>query len=122
MIMNDSDAADVAELLPLSPAVYHVLLGLGRETLHGYAIMQSFQRLTGGVERLLPGTLYATLARMVEAGILMEAEPPEDDADARRRYYRATEFGRSLAAAESRRLQRLLDIARAQHLAAEPTS
>lgn len=119
--MGEFDETNMAELLPLSPPVYHVLLGLGSEALHGYAIMQSFERLTGGEDRLLPGTLYATLARMVESGILMEAEPPGDDVDARRRYYRSTEFGRALAAAESRRIRRLLEIAHAQHLATEPT-
>ncbi len=107
---------DLDALLPLSPPVYHVLLALGAEAMHGYAIMQAFDELTGGREQLLPGTLYATLRRMVEGGLLREVEPPSPDDDARRRYYRVTERGRALAAAESARMQRLLDVAAARRL------
>ena len=110
------DEEQLGRLLPLSPPVYHVLLALGRETLHGYAIIQTFARLTDGTDELLPGTLYATLARMVSTGLLVEADPPDPDADARRRYYRATELGRALARAESERLHRLLGVARAQRI------
>ncbi len=111
------DASEVEALLPLSPPVYHVLLGLGGETLHGYAIMQAFEELTGGAERLLPGTLYATLARMVETGLIEEAAPTDEGADARRRYYRLTSKGRRVAAAESERMRRLLEVAVAQRVA-----
>jgi len=107
------------ELLPLSPPVYHVLLALGDETLHGYAMMQAIEGLTGGAGQLLPGTLYATLARMVETGLIREAAPPEAGADARRRYYRATAFGRRVAAAETARMARLVQVARARKLAPE---
>jgi DNA-binding PadR family transcriptional regulator len=96
--------------------VFHVLLALGGEASHGYAIMQAFEDLTGGEEQLLPGTLYATLRRMVEGGLLREVEPPSPEADARRRYYRVTTRGRALAAAESARMRRLLDVAAAQRL------
>lgn len=105
------------ELLPLSPPVYHVLLALGDDTLHGYAMMQAFEGLTGGAAQLLPGTLYATLARMVETGLIEEADPPDPDKDARRRYYRATTFGRRVAVAETVRMARLVDVARARSLA-----
>lgn len=115
------DSAELDELLPLSPPVYHVLLALGDETLHGYAIMQSFDALSGGEDEILPGTLYATLARMVETGVIAEAEPPEKGVDRRRRYYRATDRGRALAVAESRRLRRLLDIAEARRMVPEST-
>lgn len=108
---------DATSLLPLSPPVYHVLLALGDRTLHGYAMMQTFHELTGGAEQLLPGTLYATLARMVESGLLDEVPPPTADADARRRYYRVTARGRAAAAAETERLSLLVDVARAQRLA-----
>lgn len=104
--------------LPLGAPVYHVLLAIGSDVMHGYAIMQSFRDLTGGDEELLPGTLYATLARMVESGALESAPAPADSSDARRRYYRATELGRALARAESARLRRLLDIATRQGLVA----
>ncbi len=107
------------ELLPLSPPVYHVLLALGDETLHGYAMMQAIEGLTDGAGRLLPGTLYATLARMVETGLIEERDAPDADADARRRYYRATAFGRRVAAAETARMARLVAAARARRLAPE---
>ena len=110
------DPTDLDALLPLSPPVYHVLLALGTSALHGYAIMQAFDELTGGREQLLPGTLYATLRRMVEGGLLEEVDPPSPDDDARRRYYRVTDRGRALAAAESARMRRLLDVAAAQRI------
>ena len=113
---------ELAARLPLTPAVYHVLLGLGRDRLHGYAIMQAFERLTGGAGQLLPGTLYATLARMVESGLLTEVEPPEESGDARRRFYSATSLGRALAAAETTRLRRLVSVAERQRIAPEPGS
>lgn len=109
--------ADPTSLLPLSPPVYHVLLALGDRALHGYAMMQTFEELTGGAELLLPGTLYATLARMVESGLLEEVPPPADAADSRRRYYKVTARGRAVAAAETERLSLLVAVARAQRLA-----
>lgn len=118
-MMRQLDAAELDEFLPLSPPVYHVLLALGDETLHGYAMMQSFDALSGGEDAILAGTLYATLARMVETGIIEEADPPEEGVDRRRRYYRATDRGRALAVAESRRLRRLLDIAEVRRMAPE---
>lgn len=106
--------AEAAELLPLSPPVYHVLLALGREAKHGYAIMQTFEQMTGGTDQLLPGTLYATLARMVETGLLEETDPPGPRADRRRRYYRVTPRGHRVATLEAERLSRLLELARRQ--------
>lgn len=117
-----SSAIDPTTFLPLSPPVYHVLLGLGDRALHGYAIMKAFEERTGGRETLLPGTLYATLARMVDSGLLDELpEPPEPGADRRRRYYRLTDLGRAVARAESERIARLLGVAREQNLAPEGT-
>lgn len=119
MTGTPASLAHPQELLPLSPPVYHVLLALGDDVLHGYAMMQAFEALTGGAEQLLPGTLYATLARMVETGLLEEAASPDPGADARRRYYRVTAFGRAVAGAETARLARLVDVARAQRFAEE---
>lgn len=116
---TDDPTRDPRELLPLSNPMYYVLLALGDEALHGYGIMQAFEADTDGEETLLPGTLYATIARMVEAGLIEELpEPPEDSTDRRRRYYRATSFGREVARLESERLARLLELARRQGLAA----
>lgn len=108
--------------LPLAPSVYNVLLALGERTLHGYGMIQAFEEMTGGAETLLPGTLYATISRMVDEGLLEETDrPPEADPSGgpRRRYYRVTEQGRAVARAESERLGRLLDVARTQNLAPE---
>jgi DNA-binding PadR family transcriptional regulator len=80
-------------------------------------MMQAFEELTHGAERLLPGTLYATLARMVETGLIEETDRPEVGADARRRYYQATGFGRRVAAAETARMSRLVEVARSRRLA-----
>ena len=118
--MTSSTAAPAPnpeDVLPLSPPVFHVLLALGEDTLHGYALMQSFQEMTGGSDLLLPGTLYATLARMVETGLLAEAPAPEDGADRRRRYYRVTDWGRRVGSLESARLARLLTLAQRRGLA-----
>ncbi len=116
--MNDTDL-DPRDVLPLSPPVYHILLALGTEVGHGYAIMQAFDDLTGGEGQLLPGTLYATLSRMVETGLLEETPPPDPDADARRRYYRVTPWGRAVAAAESNRMRLLVRVAEARGMAEE---
>ena len=108
---------DPNDLLPLSPPVYHILLALGREPLHGYAIMHQFEERTGGREVLLPGTLYSTLARMTESCLIEETtDRPNSGDDKRRRYYRLTEFGRAVARAESDRMRALLDLAREQDL------
>ena len=102
------------ELLPLSPPVYSILLALGDRPLHGYAIIQEFERKTGQVGALLPGSLYNTIARMLKSGFLAETDerPPVEEDDDRRRYYRVTRLGKSVAAAESERLRKLLAVAR----------
>lgn len=111
---------DPTDFLPLTAPEYHVLLALGREALHGYAMMSSLEEKTDGADALLPGTLYTTLARMVDRGLLQElAEPPEPDSDRRRRYYRATDLGIAVGRAESARLTRLLEVARDSQLAPE---
>ena len=100
--------------MPLSPPVYHVLLALGGETLHGYAIMQRFELLLDGADQLLPGTLYATLARMVESGLIEEARPPrgEESGGPPRRHYRVTPRGKLVAQQETERMRRLVAVAR----------
>ena len=110
---------DPAELLPLKHATYQILLALGDgEAMHGYAIMQAVAEMTGGRETVLPGTLYAALARMVDEKLVEESAPSHNDASGgpARRYYRRTAFGRAVARAESERLRALLEVARAQKI------
>lgn len=104
---------DAEEFLPLSTPVFHILLALGGERLHGYGIMEAIRGKTGGEAEILPGTLYATLNRMLEDGLVEEVERPEG-ADARRKYYRVTELGRRVVSAESERLATLLQVVRAE--------
>ena len=80
--------------------------------------MQALAEVTQGREAILPGTLYAALARMVDEGLVEVREGPDDDPSGgpRRRYYRRTPFGRAVARAESERLRALLDVARAQKI------
>lgn len=99
---------------PLSPPVYHILLALGDEVLHGYGIMRRFQELLQGEDQLLPGTLYATLARMTESGLIEPAKAPRGDGSGGppRRHYRVSARGRAAAEAESERMRRLVTLAR----------
>jgi DNA-binding PadR family transcriptional regulator len=109
---------DPETLIPLKHATYQVLLALADgESMHGYAIMQAVSAMTDGRETILPGTLYAALARMVDDGLVEEREVREDSSGGPpRRYYRRTSFGRAVARAESERLRALLEIARAQNM------
>ena len=121
--MPSRPARDPAELLPLKQSIYRVLLAMpDGEALHGYAIMQAVAGMTQGRESILPGTLYAALARMVDDGLVESEAAPEGDASGgpARRYYRRTAFGRAVARAESERLRALLDIAVAQRIIAGP--
>jgi DNA-binding PadR family transcriptional regulator len=114
---------DPASLLPLKQSIYRVLLAMpDGESLHGYAIMQAVAEMTQGRDAILPGTLYAALARMVDEGLVDTQEAPDDDPSGgpARRYYRRTAFGRAVARAESERLRALLDIAVAQKIIAGP--
>ena len=105
---------DVASLLPLPPVTFHVLLALADQDRHGYAIIQEVEERTGGALTLSAGTLYRSIHRMLEQGLVVETRDrpaPEDD-DERRRYYRITKFGVETARAESRRLEQLVRLAR----------
>jgi DNA-binding PadR family transcriptional regulator len=105
----------VDDYLPLQPAVFHILMALADDDRHGYAIIQDVAERTGGAVRLSPGTLYRSIQRMLEEGLLVEIDDrpdPEDD-DERRRYYRVTPLGRRVARAEAQRLIDLVKMARA---------
>ena len=109
---------DPQEFLPLTPAVFHILLALAGGERHGYAIMQEITTSTEGQLRLGPGTLYRSLKQMLAWGLIEEADERPDPAldDERRRYYRLSDLGRRVAQAEGRRLQRLVAQAQAKQL------
>lgn len=106
------------KFIPLSPAVFDILLALCDEERHGYGIMQEVERRSGGQVRLRAGTLYRALARLVDERLAEESDerPAPDLDDERRRYYRLTEFGRGVALAEARRMETALGMARAKSL------
>jgi DNA-binding PadR family transcriptional regulator len=104
------DKADSQKFLPLKPQWFHILLSLAGEEQHGYGIMQEVLQRTGGKVRLWPATLYGSIKRLIEAGLIEESDErpaPELD-DARRRYYRLTELGKNVLDAECERLQELV--------------
>ena len=107
------------EALPrLQDAAFHILLALADEDRHGYGIIGEIEQRTGGRVRLSPGTLYRSIQRMVEQGLLTETDErpaPEFD-DERRRYYRITPYGRRVATAEAERMASLVAQARASGL------
>ena len=109
---------ELRELLPLRPAVLHILLALADEERHGYGIMREVEGRTRGQTRLGPGTLYGSIKRMLAAGLIEESDERPDPAmdDQRRRYYRITDFGRRVAGAEAERLSCLVETARARKL------
>jgi DNA-binding PadR family transcriptional regulator len=106
-------------LLPVPSAVFHILMSLADEDRHGYAIIQDVAMRTGGELKLSAGTLYRSIQRMLEQGLIVETRErpaPEED-DERRRYYRITPFGVAVARAEAHRLDRLIKLARASGFA-----
>ncbi len=105
---------DVDSLLPLPPITFHILLALAEEDLHGYAIIQNVATRTGGELKIGAGTLYRSLQRMLDQGLVVETRerPSAIDDDERRRYYRITKFGSQVARAEARRLAQLVKFAR----------
>ena len=107
-------APDVRRLLPLTPAVFYVLLALADEDRHGYGVAKDVAERTANAVRLGPGTLYGTLTRLTAAGLVVERQTRATDD--RRRYYRLTPFGRRVAEAEARRLAQMVGIARAKAL------
>jgi DNA-binding PadR family transcriptional regulator len=111
-----NQARKVEPLLPLTPAMFHILLALADREQHGYGIMQEVEG-RGGM-RLGPGTLYGSIKRMLAGGLIAESDErpdPEMD-DERRRYYRLTDFGQRVVSAEVDRLAKLVRIARSKSL------
>lgn len=113
------DKHEIDSLLPLPPATFHILLAVAGEDRHGYAIIQDVAMRTDGELKLSAGTLYRSIQRMLEQGLIMETRErpaPEED-DERRRYYRITALGTAVAKAEARRLTQLVRMARAKGFA-----
>src|SRR6266702_334150 len=100
--------------LPLTPAVFHILLALADSERHGYGIMQEIALRTDGKMRMGPGTLYGSIKRMLADGLIEESGERPDPSldDERRRYYRLTGFGLRVVQAEAERLALLVRVAR----------
>jgi DNA-binding PadR family transcriptional regulator len=98
--------------------MFHVLLALAGDDLHGYAILKEVELRTGGKVRLSTGTLYGIIKRMLADGLIVElrSRPAESQDDERRRYYRLTPQGRQVAAAEAERMDEVLSVARSRNL------
>lgn len=112
---------DVARLLPLPAAAFHILISLADQDRHGYAIIQEVKDRTGGEVRIGAGTLYRSIQRMLEQGLIVEVRErpsPELD-DQRRRYYRISGFGTEAAKAETERLAQMVEMARSFGLVGE---
>lgn len=108
---NEPEAPDLSPYLPLSPAALHIVLSLNRGERHGYAIMGDVDRLSDGVIKLGPGTLYGTIKKLVTQGLIEQTDTRPDPAldDQRRKYYRLTALGAAVCAAEIQRLTNLVE-------------
>jgi DNA-binding PadR family transcriptional regulator len=109
---------DPEDFLPLTPAVFHVLLAIADGERHGYAIMQEIAVNTGGRIKMGPGTLYGTIKRLLEAQLIEESDERPDPKldDERRRYYRLTGLGQRVVKAEAQRHAQMVEIARGKRL------
>src|SRR6266403_1051334 len=113
--------SNAAAFGPLTPSMFHVLLALAGDDLHGYAILKEVELRTGGKVRLSTGTLYGIIKRLLADGMIVElrSRPSETD-DERRRYYRLTSQGRQAATSEAERMDEILSIARSRNLLKKP--
>ena len=97
---------------PLRTPVFHILLALAREDLHGLGVAAAVEEATDGAVVLGPGTLYRSLKEMTRDGLIRDVTGPEEDCDPRRRYYRITDTGLRDVRAEAARLARIVEVAR----------
>jgi len=114
-MVNSSDTRDPRDLLPLTPAMFHVLVALVDEERHGYAIIKDVATRTSGEVKIATGTLYGIIKRLLAEGLAVESKrrPPAESDDDRRIYYRLTAFGKRVVAAETERLEAAVRSARA---------
>ncbi len=110
--------SEIEKYLPLTPAVFHILLALSDGEKHGYAVMRIVKEATDGRMVLGPGTLYGAIKRLQRADFITESNYRPDPVidDARRRYYELTDLGRKGLIAESERLAALVEYARRKDL------
>jgi DNA-binding PadR family transcriptional regulator len=122
--MSHEEEREPQALLPLTPAVLHILLALADGEKHGYAIMREVGERSGGTVRMGPGTLYGSIQRMLKDGLIVESPERIDPAQSehggqgeeRRRYYRLSGFGERVLAAEVRRMDALVRLAQTKRL------
>ncbi|MBZ5726263.1 MAG: PadR family transcriptional regulator [Acidobacteriia bacterium] len=110
--------------LPLTAALFQVLVALSDGDKHGYAILKEVEEQSGGEVRLSTGTLYGIIKRLLTDGMIVEVRqrPPAEDDDSRRRYYRLTPWGRQVAAAEAERMEKAIAAARVKRLLKRPVT
>ena len=108
--MTDRCAAAIQAHVPMKPVWHQILLSIATGDTHGYAIRESVEARTEGAVRLWPATLYGTLRRMTEAGLL--GERPAPDVPRGKRLFALTEAGRAVLEAETRRLEALVLLTR----------
>ena len=106
---------------PMRPAVFHILLALAREDLHGLGIAKAVDEATEGSMSLGPGTLYRSLKEMTADGLIEEVSSPPGSEDPRRRFHRITDHGHVLVQAEAARFERIVDVARRNQVLPEVT-
>jgi len=118
MARRKPDPEDIDSFLPLPASAMHIIVALAAGERHGYAIMRDIADLSGGSVKMGPGTLYGSIKRMIDQGLVEEADERPDPAldDERRRYYRLTGLGQRVGAAERARLAALLDAAQLRNL------
>lgn len=118
MSPSATDTPPPADFLPLTNLAFNILVALGNEDRHGYAIIKEIEERSEGVLTVRSGTLYTALQRLQEAGLVAESgeRPAPDRDDKRRRYYRISDLGRVVVALEASRLNTLIDAARDKHL------
>ena len=120
--MTKKRSSDTDSFLPLTPAMFQILVALADGEKHGYAILKEVARRTEDKVRLSAGTLYGNLARLESAGLIAESGRRPEFAldDERRRYYLLTALGREVALAEAERMEQAVDQARATKLLRKP--
>ena len=118
MAKRKPDPSDIDSYLPLPASAMHIIVALAAGERHGYAIMRDITELSGGSVKMGPGTLYGSIKRMIDQGLVEEVDERPDPAldDQRRRYYRLTALGERVGAAEQGRLAALLSAAQLRHL------